>query len=135
MKALTFALFAALAFTSVAHAQNDGVKERTFRRSTTAGQEVRIFTYVQHRSDCTQGPDPGITILTKPAHGTASVRADTAVIGPSRFGAVDCSGRSLSGLGVWFTPEPGFAGTDQFEYQVQVSNGMAHDTAIVRVKP
>lgn len=131
------ALLAALALAPMAHAQNpkDTPQERTWRRSTTAGQEVRIFTYVQHRSDCSQGPDPRITIRTPPAHGTATVRPGTITIGPSRFGATDCSGRSLSGLGVWFVPEPGFRGTEQFDYEVQFTNGVAHDTAMVDVRP
>lgn len=135
MKATAVALLAALALPVVAHAQKSTPQEHTWRRSTTAGQEVRIFTYVQHRSDCTQGPDPAITIHTKPAHGTATVRPGTVTIGPSRFGAVDCSGRSLSGLGIWFVPEAGFSGTDQFDYEVQFTNGVAHDTAMVEVKP
>lgn len=134
---LAGAWLAALTLTlaPMAHAQKEAPQERTWRRSTTTGQEVRIFTYVQHRSDCTQGPDPRITIRTPPAHGSATVRAGTVTIGPSRFGATDCSGRVLSGLGVWFVPEPGFSGADQFDYEVQFTNGVAQDTAMVDVKP
>ncbi|QRY33289.1 MULTISPECIES: Ig-like domain-containing protein [unclassified Variovorax] len=135
MKVHAAAVLAALALCTVAHAQKGTPREHTWQRSTTAGQEVRIFTYVQQRSDCSQGPDPVVTIRTKPAHGTVSVRPGSVTVGPPRFGAVDCSGRTLSGQGIWFVPEPGFSGTDQFDYEVQFTNGVAHDTAMVEVKP
>lgn len=135
MKTFTMALLTAFALSPAVHAQKNTPQERTWRRNTQAGQEVRIFTYVQHRSDCSQGPDPRITLRTPPAHGTTAVRPDTVAIGPSRFGATDCSGRLLSGLGIWFVPEPGFSGSDQFDYDVQFTNGVAHDTAMIEVKP
>ena len=123
------------ALAPVVHAQDDGGKQQTFKRRTTAGQEVRIATYIQHRSDCSPSPSPVITVTGNPAHGTTSLRPGSVVAGPSRFGAPDCSGRSLPGMALWFTPEPGFTGSDRVEYTVQFSNGTAHDTGIVDVKP
>jgi len=112
----------------------NGTGAQTLRRSTMAGQEVRIYTYTQHHTDCSPAGDPVITLRTKPAHGVATIRASTVTTGPPRFGATNCTGKVLPGLGVFYTPAPGFRGTDQFDYDVTLTNGAAHDTAVVEVK-
>ncbi|MEO6972872.1 MAG: Ig-like domain-containing protein [Rhodoferax sp.] len=105
------------------------------RRDTVAGREVRIFTYAEHHRDCGQSSLPIVTILTQPAHGSVSVRKNSVVAGRSRFGAPDCSGQTYEGQGIWYLPAAGFSGPDQFDYTVDLGNGIAHDTAIINVAP
>jgi hypothetical protein len=132
---MAFFLAAPVAFSQASHAQNDVERERTLRRTTTVGQEVRVFTYTEHRSDCSQGPQPSVKVLTPPAHGQVAIRYASVVQGRSRFGAVDCSGLTLMGQAIWYLPDAAFTGTDSFDYEVGQGNGVAHDTAKVEVKP
>lgn len=107
---------------------------RTLHRSTAMGAEVRVFTYSQHHADCSPAAEVQIVMRSNPAHGTVSIRAASVVSGPSRFGAPDCSGKTMPGLAIWYTPSPGFRGADRFGYDVTFSNGVAHDTAAIEVK-
>ncbi len=132
MKFLALALATTIAVTAPAIAADP--EARTLRRSTDAGREVRISTYSQHKSDCTPGRPPQISMGTKPAHGTTAIRPASVEGGKSRFGQIDCTGTVQSGLAIWYAPEAGFHGTDQFDFYVIDRNGTAHDTAIVDVK-
>ena len=132
---MAIVLAAPVALTQASHAQNAIERERTLRRTTTIGQEVRVFTYTEHRSDCSQGPQPSVKVLEPPAHGQVDIRQASVVQGRSRFGAVDCSGRTLLGQAIWYQPDASFTGTDSFDYEVQQGNGVVHDTAKVEVKP
>jgi hypothetical protein len=107
---------------------------RTLQRSTDAGHEVRVFTYSQHKSDCSPAPAPQISMGTKPAHGAISMRPATVAGSKSRFSQLDCTGTMQSGLAVWYDLEAGFRGTDQFDYYVINGNSTGHDTVIVQVK-
>jgi hypothetical protein len=132
--AMSMALVA-FAWAQPTAAQADAGHERTFRRKTTAGQELRVFTYTEHRLDCSQGPQPVIRIVTPPSHGQASIRQGSIVSGPSRFSPIDCSGHTYVGQGVWYVPDPSFTGSDRFDYEVSLGGGVAHDTAEVEVRP
>ena len=127
------AMTALIVLSHPSHAQSE--RERTLNRVTTKGQEVRVFTYTEHRSDCSQGPQPSVKVLTAPAHGEVAIRQASVVAGPSRFGAIDCSGRRFVGQAIWYLPNGTFTGNDRFDYEVSQGNGVAHDTAVVEVKP
>ena len=128
------ALVGCLALDGLAAAQEDTAAARTYRRVTSPGQEVRIITYTQHHNDCSAMEAPGTTLSARPMHGTVSIRPDSVVTGPSRFGSRDCSGKLLPGLGVFYLPEPGYQGVDRFAVDVVNRNGSAHDTVIVTVR-
>ena len=87
-----------------------------------------MFTYTPHRADCSPVNDVRITVLTPPAHGSVTTRPDTVIAGASRFGAADCSGRPVAGMGVYYLPQPGFHGADRFDYDASFSNGTEHAT-------
>jgi hypothetical protein len=79
-------------------------------------------------------PPPGIEILTSPAHGTASLRPGPSTVRNIREGEPDCTGHVFLGLAVWYVPEPGFRGTDRFDYLIVGLSALSHDTVIVEVK-
>ena len=133
MRSVLLGVVACVTLASSAHAQSSP-GTRTIRRTGASGQEIRVFTYTPHRSDCSATGDAQISVAVNPAHGTVTVRPGSVVAGPSQFGAVDCSGRTLAGTGVWYLPQPGFRGSDRFEYDVTTSNGRSHDTAIIEVQ-
>jgi len=107
---------------------------RNIERTGAAGAELRVFTYTPHRSDCS--PDNNVRIIVRalPAHGNLTTRPDTVIAGASRFGAADCSGRSIAGLGVYYVPQPGFHGTDRFNYDAVFSNGTEHAMVTVTIR-
>ena len=107
---------------------------RNIERSGAGGTELRVFTYTPHRADCSSVKDVRIIVRTSPAHGSVTTRPDTVIAGASRFGAADCSGRPIDGLGVYYVPQPGFHGIDRFDYDASFSNGTEHATVTVIIR-
>ncbi len=101
--------------------------------STTMGKQVRIKRYMEHDIFCAPSM-PTIIVTTLPAHGTFSTRQETGPAGVTRVGSVDCSGRILPGLALYYTPEPGFRGSDQMKYTVGITGRALHDSAAITVK-
>jgi hypothetical protein len=125
---------AALVVACTAKAQ-DSPSGLTFKQTTSQGREARIHTYTQQRPDCSALGLLSINITTPPAHGTVSLRPGSIVVGdPPRFGGPDCRGKRIEGLGVRYTPAPGYVGADQFDWNVSYTSGTGHDRAIVEVK-
>jgi hypothetical protein len=101
--------------------------------STSAGQEVKVGRYASWTVFC--GPIP-ITVITKnePAHGKISIRAENWVMtGGQRLGTIDCTGKILQGVGVYYMPQPGFRGDDQVELTVPSGNGTMKDVIAIKV--
>jgi hypothetical protein len=109
-------------------------REETFRRSVDSGNEVRVFTYAQWHRDCTPREPPRISLRVLPAHGTATLRPGPSTVAIIREGMPDCTGKTYAGIGVWYTPFPGFHGADQFDWDVVGETTVSHDTAIIEVK-
>jgi len=108
-------------------------RDQTFQRSVVAGQELRVFTYGRWHRDCTPRPPPQIVLRTAPAHGTVSLRPGPTTVTFIREGEPDCTGHTYEGLGVWYVPDPGYHGVDQFGWDV-ISDKTSHDAVVVQVK-
>lgn len=106
--------------------------DHTIARTTDAGREVRISTYVQFSGQCTSTGDPRIEVKGKPAHGSVTLRSTSIVVTRSSSG--DCLGYTLPGLAVWYTPEAGFQGSDRFDYDVYYTKSSVHEAATVEVQ-
>jgi hypothetical protein len=131
MKTMTagFLMFATLAAPASAT-----MFEHTYQRHAAPGHEIRINVYMQHGRDCSPMRNPTIDVDTKPSHGMVSIRDYAGISSAPRIGAIDCTGKPLTGLAVYYTPDAGFTGTDQFDYSVAFSNGGLHDAAVVTVR-
>lgn len=105
---------------------------RTYERHTLANREVRIFVYTKYKSDCSPAGDPLIILRSAPLHGVVSFRPESVVVDHSRFG-VACIGKVMPGIGVWYTPQDGYLGSDTFNYDVNNGHDTARDAAIINV--
>jgi hypothetical protein len=118
-----------------AAAQNFVPRERTLRRTTEAGTELRVYGYTRMESGCRPGEPPHIVLLHPPAHGTAATRPGPSTIREVREGtSAACVGMTVPGIHVWYTPAPGYHGTDQFDWNVISPAGTFHDTAVIEVR-
>jgi hypothetical protein len=108
--------------------------ERTVTAFTTdIDHEVRIAAYVQFRSrNCVPDGAPSIEIVTKPNHGSVSLRPGPILVKESRSG--DCVGYTFPGVNIWYTPAAGFSGADRFDYDVFFTKDTRHNTATIDVK-
>jgi hypothetical protein len=61
-----------------------------------------------------------------------SFRKASSVVSESRSG--NCVGYTLPGIAVWYAPEPGFVGSDRFDYDVFFTASELHETATVDVQ-
>jgi hypothetical protein len=102
---------------------------------TSGGKEVRIARYALWDNFCTPRP---VTVVTKtaPQHGTLAQRPDKWVIAESqRVGAIDCSGKTAQGIAVFYTPAPGYRGTDFVALSTQTEvSGLMSDSIAIRVE-
>ena len=109
-------------------------RQQTIRRTATPGQEVKIFTYASFNRQCQSNNQPQITLRIRPAHGTVAIRPGQSTVSVIREGAPDCTGKTYLGTAVFYTPEPGYRGSDQFDYDVLNKDNTAHDTAIISIE-
>jgi len=114
-----FLIVAATIAVSTASAQRRIGQEMTLNRTAHSGQPVRIYTHVDFNTRCEARASPLVTTRVQPAHGTISVRPDTVEVRELGANSVDCTGRMMPGTGVYYTSQPGFVGTDQFQYDVE----------------
>lgn len=133
MRRLTLLILAVAAAPS-AHAQRTVPRDRSFRMTAQAGQELRVGTFASWSRDCSAEPAPQIIVGTPPAHGTLSIRPGHSTVSIIRQGAADCTGRSYPGTSVWYLPAPGFRGEDRFDYTVQNVRTSGHDRVTVEVQ-
>lgn len=109
-------------------------REQTLHRTTEAGRQVRVFTYVVMDSACQPRPAPPIVLKTAPTHGTISIQPGMSEVRVIREGGADCYGRIIPGTALFYTPAAAFHGIDQFDYDVLTGQSPRHDTAIIVVR-
>lgn len=119
-----------------ATAQTERVaRETTIQRRTQPGIPVRIRTYTAFSRQCEPRPAPSIVIRDPAAHGTVGTRPGVATVTIITEGAPDCSGHTLPGIDLIYTPQPGFVGTDRVTYDVVFITGQPrHDTALIDIR-
>ncbi len=98
---------------------------------TKAGQEVRTRYHVRNDGQCHAA---AVRIVWKkpPAHGHVEDRAQEVVVGINRLGSNNtCKGLSLPGVAVYYMPDAGFRGDDEFIYDVEGAGGtLTYDTVV-----
>lgn len=108
-------------------------RDQVFRRPAAAGEEMHVFTYARFHHDCRADTPPRLELRSPPAHGTVAIRDTSSTVTAIREGETDCSGRTYPGIGIWYTPAPGFHGTDGFAWDV-VGTRVSHDSAVIEVR-
>lgn len=92
------------------------------------GRETLVQYYVTWTDDCGQGYVPKGGLSAGPAHGKVAFRRGSFAIPKtaSRGSVRDCSGRKISGLGVYYTADGGYRGQDSF--RMWIDNGATATT-------
>ena len=105
---------------------------RTYVVETSAGTEHALHSHASWSNNCTQRPDPVITVIAAPANGTISVRHEPIVITESS--SSKCMGMTFDGSRVYYKPNDGFHGAEQvaYRYDTGLSSGEVHVTVNVR---
>ena len=87
-----------------------------FQKSARSGQKSLMRQYANFNIlDCS--PHAGkVSVVKQPANGTLSTAAAPYIIDINRFTGTRsrCAGKRVIGLNVYYTPNRGFRGTDQF---------------------
>lgn len=95
---------------------NEIVRERT----AIPGAENRLMTHSDYGERCEGGPVPTVELTRHPEHGSVVVRESTETV--NRPGHL-CHARMIDGIGIFYIPEPGYVGTDEFAYHRNDENG------------
>lgn len=93
------------------------------RRATVqAGETVLVASHKNWGRDCTPAPNPTFRMIGEPRNGSVATRASNYLVEgpPPPAGVSDCRGRYLPGVGIHYTPTPGFHGEDRFIYSITV---------------
>ena len=106
---------------------------RTYVVDATAGAERSLHSHASFNGNCTQRPDPRITVIDPPKNGTITVRHEPIVITESYNGS-KCIGMTFDGSRVYYKANDDFHGTEQvaYRYDTGLSSGEVHVTVNVR---
>lgn len=105
----------------------------TWNRQTAPGTEVLVRPYGEFSKSCMPTGAPTILVYMPPEHGKVSIRPGFFLF--TRFGAevFYCSPGEYQGVGVFYKPDPGFVGTDDFRYEVEFGTVSQRATAVISV--
>jgi hypothetical protein len=121
--AIAFILFAA-----------DGWAD-SFSRNVRSGQQTRITDFRSWDRDC-KSQAATIKMVAKPSHGVVIPHIISSTIQSARFGdSGTCIGRPIHALQVDYKSTPGYRGTDNFTWDVDLGSGrQVRDTWTVTVE-
>ena len=104
---------------------------RTYVVEVTAGTERSLHSHASWGNNCTQRPEPAITVIDPPRNGTITVRHEPIVITDSS--GSKCMGMTMDGSRVYYKPNADFHGTEQvaYRYDTGLSSGEVHVTVNV----
>ncbi|MET0606808.1 MAG: hypothetical protein ABWZ80_10150 [Beijerinckiaceae bacterium] len=91
---------------------------------TSRGAPVRAKHFRQVAPDCSSLGYADVAIITPPRNGAVELRREGAHPSfASSHPRFSCNARLVDGVGVYYRPNPGFAGSDRFTIQVIWTNG------------
>ncbi len=106
---------------------------RVYTLDATAGAERVLHAHASFNGNCTQRPDPRITVVEAPKNGAVIVRHEPIVITEGNNGS-KCNGMTFDGSRVYYKSNVDFHGTEQiaYRYDTGLSSGEVHVTVNVR---
>jgi len=114
----------------IAPASEDAVVTKRVKST----QEVGIRSHAQWDSQCQAKGVPWASMVKAPTSGKVEFRKETATITGSDFGQVRCDGTRIDGIRIYYVPEPGFKGTVDFMYDVQMNLGQVRQPVKIIVE-
>ncbi|MDQ0468721.1 hypothetical protein [Labrys wisconsinensis] len=111
-------------------------RSASFTRTTISGREIRVQTAHEVNPDCSLLRIPVVQIMTKPNNGTLRIVQEASY---PQFPKINprwkCNSEKISGVSVYYKPNPGFAGSDDAVLRLSYSDGVvATNTIHVDVK-
>jgi hypothetical protein len=100
----------------------------TAYRSTdvVAGKQHRLGVYGNVQKDCTSGPLPTVSVVTRHKHGELNVRS-----GKLKAGRISrCPKLEPTAQGIFYRPNPTYTGTDEVSYEVKSANGKVESHSV-----
>ena len=116
-KRLTSALACALILSATAAL---GQSNNAYRSTdVVAGKQHRLGVYGNVQKDCTSGPLPTVSVVTRHKHGELNVRS-----GKLKAGRISrCPKLEATAQGVFYKPNPTYKGADEVSYEVRSASG------------
>jgi hypothetical protein len=103
------------------------------RRYVEPGKPKRMFSYASWGPNC-DARNGVVELLTKPQHGQATSRRTVGIVHFNRF-SDHCLGATVPHFEVWYTPEPGYHGSDSLQVERTLWNGRTDiDTFSIEVR-
>lgn len=139
MKFSSFALiFTASASLLLAGCVDMAVGDKISESKATAisGKKTKISATANIKADCEFSSYPYTAAIKPPAHGKIEVEhEEVRVEYPKDSIAYICSNKPVQGNAVYYTPDPGFTGTDEFTLRLSAlhSSGVQDRKVTVRV--
>lgn len=123
-----------MALSGCVSAPISGAKQTQFSKRIAPGTKTKITGASIVKQDCTFAALPYTGIIKPPAHGKVDVEhGPVAAKFAKESPAFVCSGRPVQGNNIFYTPNPGFVGTDQFTVRLTGLNtdGKVQDATFV----
>ena len=115
LMSLGLILGAGLALSGCVSAPLGGAKQSQFSGHIAPGKKTKITSASLVKQDCTFAGFPYTGVVKPPAHGKVDIEHGPVVAKfPKDSTAYLCTGKTVQGNNIFYTPKPGFAGTDQF---------------------
>lgn len=87
-----------------------------------AGRPARVFVFAGWDAACAATAAPQVTITAAPAQGEVSFRPGQQTSIAASAGGT-CTGRTVTGTGVYYTARTGASGTDRFAVEATLASG------------
>lgn len=92
------------------------------------GKDVRIGVYINLEPDCTSGPLPAVRVISKPSHGTVTIKRGRI----SGTNYKHCVATEVPGRVAFYRSQPGFSGVDVVTIEVRYP-GVRAETQRIRI--
>ncbi|MGV1761259.1 hypothetical protein ACQZ6F_13040 [Rhizobium sp. A22-96] len=114
-----------------------GAKQTEAKGSIRAGKRTQVLSVSFLKPDCTFASYPYTAVVKPSTHGKIEITHGTV---KAHFPSDDpmhlCNGKPAEGTTVYYTPDAGFSGEDQFTIRMtglNAANGVADHTIKIRV--
>ncbi|WP_424630071.1 hypothetical protein [Bradyrhizobium sp. SYSU BS000235] len=92
------------------------------------GKDIRIGVFINLEPDCTSGPLPAIRVISKPTHGTVTVKRGRI----SGTNYKHCVALEVPGRVAFYRSKPGFTGVDAVTIEVRYP-GIPAETQRIKI--
>ena len=107
-----------------------GAQARSYTVTTRPGTPVQVFHEASWDRSCLSTGGPSFSVAPEPEHGTITMRPVASIIRTCDAGGCECKGHPITAIGVYYTPEPAFRGTEHFGIASTFPNGVVLDHSV-----